>query len=213
MGGYGSGGHNKTHKTIEDYRRLDSFAFRRYIEIFDTDYPHEIYGPNFLCGGDIVYDGLNNIAEIRYGKGYAPLSLNWVGGIDGSRSRLYFLCPHCRRRVRYLYNYEGFFVCRQCIGANYRVQQYSTEGLKNIRRQMEKIVEVDLGYTHWRVHHPRGDITDLYWIPKPRYMRWEKYERLVTRYRGLQDDYYLRELYELRSLMPASLLRTFRGIM
>ncbi len=27
MGGYGSGGHNKTHRQHENFRRIDSFSF------------------------------------------------------------------------------------------------------------------------------------------------------------------------------------------
>lgn len=29
--GYGSGGHNKTHKQLENFRRIDSFAFYDYL--------------------------------------------------------------------------------------------------------------------------------------------------------------------------------------
>ena len=32
MGGYGSGGHNKTHRQLENFRRIDSFSFYDYLK-------------------------------------------------------------------------------------------------------------------------------------------------------------------------------------
>ena len=31
MGGYGSGGHNKTHRRLENFHRIDSFSFYDYL--------------------------------------------------------------------------------------------------------------------------------------------------------------------------------------
>ena len=54
---------------------------------------------------------------------------------------------------------------------------------------MERIVEKKLGYTWWRKDYPDTPIQDLWHIPKPRYMRYEKYEKLLKEFRQLQKDY------------------------
>lgn len=189
MGGYGSGGHNKTHRTIEKYRRLDSFDYRRYIEMSQEGDLHEMFGSSTYCGGAIMYDALYEIADIRYGDHYIPLKLHWVTSVDGSKSRLYFGCPLCKHRARYLYNYKGHYVCRHCLNANYESQQYTKDSLRNIRRQMKKLIEDDMGYKWWRLDNPGKTIDDLGIIPRPRYMRLEKHSRLVKKYRDLQEQY------------------------
>lgn len=185
MGGLGSGGRNKCHRTIDYYRRLDSFAFRRYVDSCKC-LSCEI--PRLYMGSSILFDMVAGTVEIRWGERYRPLGLAQILGIDGTPSRLYFLCPHCGRRVRYLYEFHEYFVCRHCLDANYVCQQRN-RGMQSVRRRMKKLIEKDLGYTWWRRDNPDCLISELYLIPKPRYMRWAKYEALIQRYRELQDDY------------------------
>lgn len=167
MGGWGSGGHNRTHGTVEDHERLDSFELRPWLN--DAEEPHEICDPVFY--------------------GSHRFALHWVDGVDGSPSRLYFGCPRCKRRVRYLYRRGGSYVCRRCLGANYASQQATKGSIEEVRRRMRDLVENDLGYTWWKRDHPNAGIEDLTNIPKPRYMRWAKYHALMMRYQGLQNEY------------------------
>ena len=51
------------------------------------------------------------------------------------------------------------------------------------------LVVKKLQYVDWEVDHPDLPIQDLWHIPKPRYMRWAKYNALVEEYRRLQDEY------------------------
>lgn len=180
MGGFGSGGSNKAHGTVEQYRRIDSFELLRHIN--EADEPHEIFDPVF------------------YGSSH--FKLHWAWGVDGSRSRLYFGCPCCGRRVRYLYDRGGSYVCRRCLGANYESQQMMRGTIADIRRQMRKIVEDQLGYTWWRHDNPGSCIDELDNIPRPRYMRWEKYSRLMMEYRQLQDDYTREQLKICGAFLP-----------
>lgn len=168
MGGWGSGGRNKTHGTVERYERIDSFELLRHIN--EAEEPHEIFDP--------VFYGTNRFR------------LHWVEGVDGSRSRLYFGCPVCRRRVRYLYDRRGSYVCRHCLGANYESQQVAKGNIEDIRRQMRRIVEDYLGYTWWRYDNPNHQINELESIPKPQYMRWAKYNALMIEFHELQDEYW-----------------------
>lgn len=168
MGGMGSGGRNRTHGTVEDYERIDSFELGRYLDAAEE--PHEIYDPVFY--------------------GAYRFALHWVDGVDGSPSRLYFGCPRCRRRVRYLYRRGSSYACRKCLGANYASQQATKGSIDEVRRRMRELVEKDLGYTWWKRDHPDTGIEELDIIPKPRYMRWAKYSALMIRYRDLQDEYW-----------------------
>ena len=127
MGGWGSGGHNKTHRQVEKQRllRVDSFA------VYDN-----LRYDKYICYKDKVdirggctiirYYPHSKEAEILENGAYYPLGLSRVTNIDGYTQRLYFLCPCCDRRVRYLYrNRNGFYMCRKCAGLNYRSQQVS----------------------------------------------------------------------------------------
>lgn len=186
MGGYGSGGHNKTHKRLENFHRIDSFAFRDFI-MWDKYLPFKESVKYPLVRGDIIYYPQSMEAEIREGDSYTDLLLSSVPGIDGLSERLYFRYPYCGKRVRYLYWRQERYVCRKCAKLNYSSQQKS--GMDEMRLKMERIVEKELGYTWWYKDYPNACISDLWHIPKPRYMHLEKYERLLKEFRQLQKDY------------------------
>ena len=81
MGGYNSGGHNRTHKTVENYRRIDSFAFY-----------HHLMGDKYLSckdnvkyrgtSGNIIYHVQDKTAEIETGGLCVPLKLSRGPGIN-----------------------------------------------------------------------------------------------------------------------------------
>ena len=117
MGGYGSGGLNKTHGRVENYRfqKLDSFAFYEYLRgdkylHYKTDVKYPI------SGHGIIYHVKTKTASIDYDGYQCPLGFARVPNIDGITMRMYFLCPECARRVRYLYKKDGGYQCR--IGTN-----------------------------------------------------------------------------------------------
>lgn len=192
MGGSGSGGHNKTHRRLESFHRLDSFAFYDYL-VGDKylEYKTTIQYPLFRR--DIIYHVQSKTAVIKNFSvqneeyRYMDLPLSRVPGIDGKSVRMYFHCPYCGRRARYLYDYYKHYACRKCAKLNYSSQQKS--GMDEIRLKMERIVEKELGYTWWFRDYSYMPIQDLWHIPKPRYMRYEKYERLLKEFRQLQKDY------------------------
>lgn len=186
MGGYGSGGHNKAHGRVEESLRIDSFSLLQYADWFElltSDY--EINYP--ILGGNISCNLLENTASISHNGRKYPLGLSKVPNVDGMSYRLYFLCPKCGKRVRHLYNEYGLYQCRKCAKLNYGIQQRS--GLNLLRRKMYWIVVKKLQYVDWEVDHPDLPIQDLLYIPKPRYMRWAKYDTLMEEYRQLQKEY------------------------
>ena len=184
MGGWGSGGRNKTHGTVEWYRRIDSFELLRCIDADDK--PHDLIDPVFY--------------------GNHRFRLHWVEGIDGTLSRLYFGCPLCHRRVRYLYAYGDGYVCRKCLNVNYESQQMRQGSTEDIIRKMRKLVEGQLGYTWWKHDNPGSQIEELDIIPKPRYMRWAKYSALMMKYQELQGEWWRAFVRECPWAIPPDMM-------
>lgn len=203
MGGYNSnsGGHNKTHGRVEEYRRIDSFDLLRYADWFElltSDY--EINYP--ILGGSISYNLMENTARISHNGREYPLGLSKVPNVDKISYRLYFICPKCKKRVRHLYKKELLYQCRTCAKLNYGIQQRS--GLNLLRRKMYFLVVNKLQYVDWELDYPDIPIQDLWHIPKPRYMRWKKYDKLMEEYRKLQKEY--------ETIYNASLMKAFERV-
>ncbi len=137
MGGYGSGGTNKTHYQVENRRafRVDSFAFADHIRYDKYAYCKSII--KVPAGRThIRYHTAVKCADLYERGGYTPLELSRVSNIDGHSQRVYFLCPGCKRRVRYLYaRLDGRFRCRVCAKLNYKSQQVN--GMEEMRLKME----------------------------------------------------------------------------
>ena len=192
MGGWGSGRHNRTHGTVEQYQRIDSFELGRYFA--GAEEPHEIIDP--------VFYGNNRF------------KLHWVWGVDGSRSRLYFGCPQCHRRARYLYVRWDGYVCRKCLNANYGIQQKTKGSVEAVRLQMKKLVEDQLGYTWWKHDNPGSQIEELDIIPKPRYMRWAKYSALMMKYQELQGEWWRAFVHECPPwAIPRDIMEALRPLL
>ena len=199
MGGYGSGGLNKTHDRVENYRfrKIDSFAFYEFLR--GDKYLHyktEVKYP--IVGNGIIYHVKSKTAGFDCDGHESPLGLSRVPNIDGITMRMYFLCPECGKRVRYLYRKDVGYLCRKCAGLNYESQQKS--GSEELIRKMRYIVEKKLEYTYWEKEYPDLFIMDLMCMPKPRYMRWAKYNRLMQELRELQLEYLKKELHSLDML-------------
>lgn len=201
MGGYGtgSGGHNRTHATVESFYRIDSFWYYDFLVGDEYLFLHDkVFYPHSRQP-DIVYHVQEGRFEILTGIKYSPLHLSKVPGINGNGQRVFFECPHCETRVRYLYKNRGNYMCRHCLNANYKSQQIS--GMKKFRSQMENILE-KLGYFNWRYLYPHTNIEDLVAIPKSRYMRYTEYEELMRKFRELQEECHERQLSMLLKGIP-----------
>lgn len=93
------------------------------------------------------------------------------------RERLWFLCPGCGRRVAILFGGK-YFRCRRCLGLVYKSQQVSPpeRALSRIQRNRTKL----------------GGIPSLLasFPPKPRYMRWSKYFRMMEEDKKVVSQYF-----------------------
>jgi hypothetical protein len=188
MGGIGSGGHNKSHGRIEDFNRLDSFCLYDYIRYDKYLYCKEkIVFPH--RGNKIIYYVKSKRASIDYGDGKEYfLKLSIVENTNFKSKRMYFLCPECERRVRYLYLVGNAYICRKCAGLNYKSQQIN--GQEEVMNKIKYLLEKKLQYRGDSAEH----IADLSYIPKPPYMKWRTYHRYMDEYRRLSEEYYDYEL-------------------
>lgn len=186
MGNYNSGGHNKTHGRVEECCRIDSFELIRYADWFEPLVnDDEISYP--VLGGSILCNLIENTAKISHNGRKYPLGLSKVPNVDGISYRLYFLCPKCGERARHLYKKDSLYQCRKCAKLNYDIQQRS--GLDLLRRKMYFLVVKKLQYVDWELDYPDIPIQYLWHIPKPRYMRWAKYDGFMEEYRRLRKEY------------------------
>jgi hypothetical protein len=88
-------------------------------------------------------------------------------------SRPWFHCPMCGSRVGVLAFTQARFACRRCCRLRYACQSEST--LWRAARRLKK-VQKRLGNPNYE------DVIDPY-LPRPKWMRWWTYERIVARAR------------------------------
>lgn len=188
--GFGSGGHNKKHGTVEDYYfhhgRIDSFGLYNHLMFDKYLFYHEsVRYPG--SHGPIIYYPQTKTAAIEIDGWQEELALSRVANIDGITKRMYFHCPECGKRVRYLYKKNGWYFCRKCCGLNYKSQQCS--GMERLYIKMKYVVEKKLRYDDWWRINPGYEVYELQYIPKPKGMRWEKYHQYMKEYNQLAEDY------------------------
>ena len=102
--------------------------------------------------------------------------------------RLWFLCPHCGRRVAVLYGAGIRFLCRHCYALPYASQNETRSD--RLMRKARKIRQ-------------RLDASDSLCDPiweKPRGMHWKTFERLVRAERAANDASMLAIADELKIL-------------
>lgn len=174
MGGFGSGngGDNRIKDSVENYRKIDSFYYNNYIKFMDNKgYEHLRIGDfNIYCdrieaiGATIPFESVHN---------------NY-GGAD----RLYFLCPYCERRVRYLYCVYQCYKCRMCANLNYQSQQM-TKGDGMAAHKMKKFL--------WEKFEVTGRLSAmdaLYYRPeRPKGMHRKTYYKLHQQFIHLKREY------------------------
>lgn len=81
----------------------------------------------------------------------------------GIRTSVYYLCPVCGKRVRYLYDIKDhyYFACRNCLNVNYSSQSLPRDERAAIgaRQALESIGIDTSDMTPWDVmHYPYSEI-------------------------------------------------------
>lgn len=201
-----NGGWNKSHGTIEETPRIDSY------EAGEIDGWGKLFG--YADGGiPLVLDCCHNI-EYAPGKDIETVEVwhpkdGWsqvlelsrkVNGFGGSQA--FFLCPACGERRRYLYQVGAALLCRKCAQLNYRSQQetksdsmyFYHKGMILMGKHLEPPPFSIDGFGFCR------------WVPdRPRYMHQTTYRRYLRRFARYQNQHQRRQLLDM-----ARLLRWFK---
>jgi len=188
------GGHNRTHDYTNRYKKLDSLHYSKIIPLMikrrRSHVEHElewsdgsnagivIYPEKLIVGYTIKQD--NKQEEICDTFYFESISHNY-GGPD----RLYFLCPFCNKRIRFLYLHQLHFKCRTCAKLNYYSQQV-TKGTVALAYRMERIIK-----THFKIDVNMAPMDlHVFTPPRPKGMHKKTYYKLLLELRDVQEEYY-----------------------
>jgi len=180
MGGPGSGDWYRWDKktTCEEVHRVDI----RYMKRQGLLVPGHGGTLSWSCGSQ-------QTGSIGYRVEHNRLVLNYRAKIEGEwqpieepvwfdrtacnygGERLWFLCPHCGKRVAVLYGYGSRFICRHC--ADYPYASQNEDYIVRMHRKARKCRR-RLGVS--------GDLTEpIIW--KPKGMHQKTFDRLVRKER------------------------------
>lgn len=194
-----SGGSNKTHGQIERADRIDSFEIREGGGLLLATQNGRSRTPLWCA---LHGPAESEVAELSYpgSRWRDTLELSRVrSGFGGSR--VYWLCPICGMRARFLYFKGRSFVCRTCATLNYRSQQRTKSSLNHFRDGMKLATET----LYW---DPPFDVVPMefpYVTPdRPRYMHEETYRRHLARFRRYQEKYKQDSLREMLVILGRS---------
>lgn len=186
MGGYGSGGKNKYFRSVKDYSRVDSFDFYDWLCGDKHLHCHEFveYAKNGIL---LEYYPQKRKAYYQCYNAYFQLEYEVVRNMNTLSFRMYFHCPICARRCRYLYKIpEEGIECRTCGRLHYESQQ--TSGIDKIRLQIRRILKVNFKWDDYKLREVNELQIPIEILEKPRYMHWDKYEKYRDRIEKLQKQ-------------------------
>lgn len=116
---------------------------------------------------------------------------NGFGGTD----QVFFICPACGDRRRYLYQVGNTFLCRGCARLNYRSQQESRGDMYYYHKGMD-----------FAKNHLVPERIDAFsftdWIPdRPRYQHQTTYRRFLVRFTKYQAQHADQQMQSLMRIM------------
>lgn len=124
-----------------------------------------------------------------------------ANGFGGSQ--VFFLCPACGERRRYLYLTGTTFLCRKCARLNYQSQQETRSDSMYFYDKGMALAEKHLDT--WPGVRPDG-FSFCDWVPdRPRYMHRNTYQRYLRRFLRYRKQHFDRQINDM-----ARLLRGFK---
>ncbi|MBV1911968.1 MAG: hypothetical protein KUG78_21945 [Kangiellaceae bacterium] len=113
-----------------------------------------------------------------------PVPLN----IDkrSASNKLYLICPYCSQQRQHLYAVSNAYGCRKCLDLQYACQ--SERPAERLARRIRKLRREIWRNEDWL------DTVNLFerceWYPKPKWMRWEKFNRERDKITNLENRYW-----------------------
>lgn len=178
------GGHNRTHGSIEDLSRIDSFY--RINRQYARDYAAEINDPDAPVPIDL-FSVRVSWQPNRYDK---PDSL----------PRMYWHCPRCSRRVRFLFYASSGLLCRACALINYPSQQQTSSRETEQARMIQALYDMGRGDLARGPFHRIVDLRDP--PARPAHIPLAEFRRAWKRFckaRDRRDGFLFKDLAEILS--------------
>ena len=177
MGGRGSGRPSSMRSTTENTERIDIREMKKYGLLKPGRWREWAWNyRGERCGSINYYVGDKGVV-LHYHVG--PPGGDWETVIETvwydrtpchyGGERLWFLCPHCNKRVAVLYLWKRRFRCRHCCKL-----PYSTQLACYGDRMQSKC---------WKIRERLGITENIFesilWYQKPKGMHWKTFNRLV----------------------------------
>ena len=192
MGLFNGGGRNRKKGCVSSTIKIDSFTYKIHLQDMARTGKQKYNGyVKWNNGNNICFvlfadrliisytitkaDTKENINDAYY---FEFVENNYGG------DRVYFVCPYCQKRARFLYLKTKHFGCRDCAGLNYRSQQ-ATKGHDLAAHKLIKFI-----YTKFKV---TDDLTPMiaadYRPERPKGMHVKTYIKLKAELIELQREY------------------------
>lgn len=179
MGGLGSGGMYKPNakKTVENQNRLSIYWLRKQGCLKAGAVGKITWASSKgEDTGSLVYSVEADRMVLVYGyqgnQGWEEVEqqvlLVRIPCFAADKEKVFFECPHCKRRAGILYGLGKYFLCRLCCNLTYSSQQ-STK-LKRLVKKAQRIREDVGGIRDLLVEFPA----------KPKRMHWATYNGLLA---------------------------------
>jgi len=137
MGSYRSGRRRQTDRkrNTSEFLRLDSFSYIKPLaELNSTDETAGWHDNRFGLAIKLHPDRIIREYNVRKGASWQTaqqtIRFDFVSNHYGGQDRVYFQCPKCSGRSRFLYIGESVLLCRKCANLNYRSQQQTKDWSK-----------------------------------------------------------------------------------
>ena len=183
--GFHYGRSQSRHYTCE-YFRIPALAFKKLLEspLGKYELTHEGLRKEHRVFNLIETNCWGRVAEFNIKGQKIPIPLK----VDkrSASNKLYLICPYCRHQRQHLYAVTNAYGCRKCLDLQYACQ--SERPAERLSRRIRKLRRVIWGNVEWL------DTVSLFerceWYPKPKWMRWEKFNRERDKITNLENRYW-----------------------
>jgi len=182
--GFHMGRTQSRHYTCE-YHRIHALWFKKMLTAPLGKYsiPFEQLSKEHQVFKLIETKHWGRIAEFNIKDQKIPIPLK----IDtrSASNKLFLICPYCRQQRQHLYAVTNTYGCRKCLDLQYACQ--SERPAERLARRIRKLRRVIWGDEPF-------DTVSLFdkceWYPKPKWMRWDKFNRERDKIIDLENRYW-----------------------